>query len=472
MPNYTTSYSPKKRSRYQQPKSRYQQPRYRKNTSSSLPGGRRRAPQRKGAQYLRHSQGFSSRGGHGYGGNSRKPYAIVIVGCAFLLFVASIVWYANRSVDVTLNDKTVSVRINSTIEQLIEDQKLELKPGNLLAVDDSVLKKGEGERCSVTLGGKKVAQGDLVSTKLEGGEKLKIADGADVYEDHDVQATTIQPTLKVNGNGPVQYVAQWGREGRSEIWTGKESGKTVDKGVVKQAVECVVERQSVSPDAKGKKFVALTFDEGPSARTQDLLSILKEKGVKATFFIQGDRAEENPAAVKAVAEAGMEIGSNTYSDTNLAKLSGDELRSQISRGFDAIEQAGGGRTALLRAPYAEFSDRNWAEAMDLIGAAVTWNVDSADWLLEGAQSVVDTVVGSVKNGNIVLLTDNDATADQAVEVLPQLIDQLQEGGFTIVSLSKLIKTDKDLTKAVSLSKTSMPKDAVLPQLPKETSTEQ
>lgn len=462
MPHYTTSYSSKKKPRYRQP-----QPRYRKNTSNLLPNGRRRRVKRKGGQYLRHSQGFSGRGNHGYGANTRKPYAIIVVGCAFLLFLASIVWYANRGVDVTLNGETVSVRINSTIEQLIDDQGLEPRAGNLLAVDDTVLEKGAGERCAVTLGGKKVADADLSATKLEGGEKLEIGDGADTYEEHDVQATTIQPTLKVSGSGPVQYVAQWGEAGRSEIWTGKVSGRTADKGVVKQAVECVVECRSVSPDAKGKKYLALTFDEGPSARTQDLLSILEEKGVKATFFVQGDRAEANSAAVKAIADAGMELGSNTYSDTNLSELSGEDLRNQISRGFDAIEQAGGGDTALLRAPFAQFSEHNWVEAMDLVGAVVTWNVDSGDWLLKGAQNVVDTVASSVRNGNIVLLTDNDATADQAVEALPNLIDRLQENGYTLVTLSELIKTDEDLADAVSLSKVSMPKNAALPQVSEE-----
>ena len=460
MPNYTTSYIPRKRPRGQQP-------RFRKNTPSHLPNSRLRKPRRKGGQYLRHSQGFSGRGNHGYGGNARKPYAIIVVGCAFLLFLASIVWYANRGVDVTLNGNTVSVRINSTIEQLIESQGIEPKAGNLLAVDDSVLKKGEGEKCSVKLDGKRVKVSDLASTELAGGEELEIGNGDNVYEDHDIQATEIKPTLKVEGTGPLQYVKQWGEAGRSEVWTGKVSGKTADRGVVKEVVDCVVACQSVTPDAKNKKYVALTFDEGPSARTEDLLDILKEKGAKATFFVQGDRTESNPSAVKAIAAAGMELGTNGYSDQNLSGLSGEELRSQITRGFDAIEQAGGGSTTALRPPYASLSQENWAQAMDVFGAAVTWNVDSGDWLLKGAQSVIDNVLGSAKNGNIVLLTDNDATADQAVEALPKIIDGLQEEGFTLVTLSELIATDADLADAVSLSKAGLPKGAMLPELPKK-----
>ena len=130
-----------------------------------------------------------------------------------------------------------------------------------------------------------------------------------------------------------------------------------------------------------------------------------------------------------------------------------------------MKKAGGGQTALLRPPFGEFSDQNWADAMDLVGTVVSWNVDSGDWLLKGAQQVVDTVVGSARTGNIILLTDNDEVSDQTVEVLPELIDALRNDGFEIVSLGDLIKSDKDLAKAVSLSKVTMPKDAVLPELP-------
>lgn len=463
MPNYTTSYTPRKRPRGQQP-------RLRKNTPNRLPNSRLHRPKRKGGQYLRHSRGFSRRGNHGYGANDRKPYAIILVGCAFLLFLASIVWYANRGVDVTLNGETVSVRINSSIEQLIENEGLELKAGNLLAVDDAVLKKGAGERCSVKLDGKKVEDADLASTELSGGEELEIGNGADVYEDHDVQATEIKPTLTVEGSGAVQYVKQWGEPGRTEVWTGKVSGKTADRGTVKEAVDCVVECQSVTPDAKGKKYIALTFDEGPSSHTEELLDILKEKGVKATFFVQGDRAQANPSAVKAIADAGMELGSNGYSDQDLSKLSGDDLRSQIAQGFDAIKQAGGGTTSVLRPPFGSLSQENWAQAMDTFSAAITWNLDSGDWMLKGAQSVVDNVVGSAKNGNIVLMTDSDATADQTAQALPQIIDQLQQNGYTLVTVSELIKTDEDLSGAVSTGKVSMPKGAVLPQVSQEEDT--
>lgn len=457
MLSYTTSYSTKKK------------PHYRRNNTDFLPGGRRRQQRKPGARYLNHSQGFGRRGGRGGRGmntnNSRKPYAFIAVGCAFLFFVASVIWYANRDVPIMLNGVEAKARINSSIEQLIADQELNPSPGNLLAVDDSVLEKEGGERVSVKLNGKRVSASKLADTKLQPNDKVEVANGRDRYEEHDVQATEIAPTLTVEGRGAIKYVKTWGVPGRSEVWVGKQSGITADKGVVQEVVNCEVVCRSVSPDKKGKKYVALTFDEGPSENTQQIVKILQEKGAGATFFLSGDAVKKRSDAVKAIARAGFDIGSNSYSDVDLSGLSGDDLRNQLTRGFDAISKAADVSTALLRPPYGAFSEQDWAQAMDLVSVVVTWNIDSGDWTLPGAQAVADTVVGSVSNGNIVLLTDNSSTSAQTVEALPLIIDRLQAEGYELLSLSDLIKTDEDLSKDLkSLTKVTMPKDAVLPQL--------
>lgn len=450
-----------------------------KTTGYQLPRGRARSARRPGATYLNHSQGFGG-GRRGRGArvhrsrrtpddrrNARRPYAFIIVGCALLFFAASVIWYLNRSVPITLNGSETSVHINANINQIIEDNGLSesCDAGNLLAVDDSVLERGGGDRYTVKLDGKEIAADDYGTTQLTGGEELEITDGGDVYEEHTVDATEIAPTITVTGSGAIGYVKTWGVPGRSEVWTGKQSGITEDRGVVKEVQNCEVVYQSASPDGDDS-YVALTFDEGPSSYTQQILDILEEKGVKATFFLQGDAVDANQAATKAIADAGHELGSNGYSDTDMTALTGDDLRSQISRGFDAIETASGQRVYLLRAPYAAFSTQNWAESMDQVSAVVSWNIDSGDWLLPGADSVVENVMGSVRSGNIVLLTDNEVTGAQLVEALPALIDRLQSEGYRIVTLSDLVATDEELAAELDLSKVSMPDDAVLPQMPK------
>lgn len=443
-------------------------PHYRRGPANQLPNARRRQQKRrKDAQYLRRTQGFGGgrRPGRGYGGNDRRPYAIIMVGCAFLLFVASIVWYVNRSVEITLNGEPAKVRIHSTIERAMADQELTPSPGDLLAVDGEVLERDGGTACTVTLNGKAVKPGKLDKIELEGGEKLTVENGKDVYEEHDVAVTELQPKMSVKGTGPVRYVETWGEVGRSEIWTGHVSGKVVDKGVVKESVDAVVNCTSVSPARKkGVKYVALTFDESPSSHTQEILDILEEKGAKATFFVAGDKVKKNAAAVQAIAKSGNELGSNGFADVDLTELSAGDLREQIARGFDEVEDTTGERIALLRPPFGEFSPDNWGEAMDLMSAVVTWTIDSGDWLQPGSGAVVDTVIGSVSNGDIVLFTDSGATGAQLVEALPQIIDALQGQGYKLVTISELIETDKDLKDQIDLGRAGVPKGKSMPQL--------
>ena len=112
----------------------------------------------------------------------------------------------------------------------------------------------------------------------------------------------------MEGTGPVSYVETWGQAGRSEVWTGRETGMVVDKGVVKEPVNAVVTCTSVLPSKKDAKYVALTFDEGPSAQTEQIVQILREKGARATFFVEGDKVSSNAAAVRAIAASGNELG--------------------------------------------------------------------------------------------------------------------------------------------------------------------
>lgn len=150
---------------------------------------------------------------------SRLPYALIAVGCALVLFIAAVVGYVNRSVDVELNGQKTAVRVGSTLQNLIDDQELTdtYDAGDLLAVDDSVLKRHGGEKLSVKVDGKRVKQGKWDSRELEGGEKVTVKDGRNTYEKHEVQATVIEPKLKVEGTGAIEYVQTWGVQGRSEV---------------------------------------------------------------------------------------------------------------------------------------------------------------------------------------------------------------------------------------------------------------
>ena len=143
---------------------------------------------------LNHSRGFSDRSARiGNGRSPRRPshlpYAL-IAGLRAVLFIAAVVGYVNRSVDVELNGQKTAVRVGSTLLQnLIDDQSLTetYDAGDLLAVDDSVLKRHGGEKLSVKVDGKRVKQGKWNSRELTGGEKVTVKDGRNAYEKHEVR---------------------------------------------------------------------------------------------------------------------------------------------------------------------------------------------------------------------------------------------------------------------------------------------
>ncbi len=454
MPHYTTSYSTNKK-----------RPARRRATATGeqLPAARRRAQHKPGVQYLRHSQGFGH-SNHGRRGSSRprkrNPYALVAVGCALLLFVASLIWYANRNVDVELNGSTVQVRINSSIQSLIDAQDISVRAGNLLAVDDSVITKRGGEKISVKLGKKQIDNSELDSVKLTGGEKLTIGNGRDLYEDHEVVATDIQPSLSFEGSGAIQYVATWPKLGRSEVWTGKISGKTYDRGVVKEAQDGVVVCASAKPDSG--KYVALTFNGAPSSYTDQILSILEEKGAAATFFLTGENASAYSSQAKAIVSAGCEVGSYGTDGTSLANFTGNALRNEVEQGLDQVSSATGSSTLMLRSSGGKLTETQWGSCMDLVAVAVAWSMDSGDWLLPGAETVIETVASGAGNGSIIAMTDNEATSAQTVEALPSILERLQEEGYKVVSVSELIAQNAELSDAINMKKVSMPKGAVLP----------
>ena len=190
-------------------------------------------------------------------------------------------------------------------------------------------------------------------------------------------------------------------------------------------------------------YVALTFDDGPHfALTPRLLDTLKAKGVKATFFLVGTNAKEYPAIVKRIVADGHELGNHSWSHPNLAKMSDEEVRSQLNRTSDAIEAAVGQRPKLMRPPFGSYTKAQgkWMHE-DLGFTVVLWDVDPDDWRDPGPSVVEDRVLNGWKNstgvrpGSIVLSHD---IHKGTVEAEPDIIDKLQAKGYKFVTVSELL----------------------------------
>lgn len=395
--------------------------------------------------------------------NPRTPLiaagvALVIVIAAALGIGYQFFW---RSVEFSVNGEERTVQINTSVQQLLDDNGyFGVKAGRLLSVGGNVISEDGGDRCAVTFDGEQLEAEDLVEARVVDGSQITVADGADAVEPYKEETVDALPGIQTDGSGAIQFVSQWGKAGKKVVWTGEQSGETVDKEVIEEPVDMVV--SALNPKPKGdKKYIALTFDDGPSGYTDDILAILKEKNAKATFFNLGGNAG---ARSKTVVDDGNQLASHTNQHMNLPTCDRDTLRSEITTAADAIEQASGVRPQMIRAPYGAFTATEWARSADLISCNVLWNIDTRDWELPGASSITNNVLTNAYNGAIALMHDGGGNRSQDVEALPAIIDGLRADGYELVTVSELMELDGRFPEDVVNGTVEMPEDAVLPAL--------
>lgn len=184
------------------------------------------------------------------------------------------------------------------------------------------------------------------------------------------------------------------------------------------------------------KLVAISFDAAwGNEDTQSLIDILNAHGVNATFFVVADWVEKYPASVKALADAGNEIMNHSTSHAHFSQLSAGEVTADIENCNSKIEAVTGVRPTLFRCPYGEYND-TVISAVNSIGmTAIQWDVDSLDWKGLSADEIAERVLGKVESGSIMLFHN---AAEHTPEALPGILDALQEDGYTVVPVSKLL----------------------------------
>lgn len=179
--------------------------------------------------------------------------------------------------------------------------------------------------------------------------------------------------------------------------------------------------------------IALTFDDGPSAAwTPALLDGLKERGVKATFFLIGENADKNPEIVKRMAEEGHLIGNHTYHHVELTKVSENEARLELADTSAVIVRITGKEPEYMRPPFGAWQRKLEQEIQML---PVLWTIDPLDWTTENQDEIVNKVVTEAEENDIILLHD---CYKSSVEAGLRIIDILQEEGFVFVTVDELL----------------------------------
>jgi peptidoglycan-N-acetylglucosamine deacetylase len=183
--------------------------------------------------------------------------------------------------------------------------------------------------------------------------------------------------------------------------------------------------------------IAITFDDGPNPElTPRLLDMLKERGIKATFFVVGKNVEEFPAIVTRMALDGHEVANHSWSHPTLTKLGVESFRKQIENTNQAIANATGKRPVLMRPPYGATSVSLNKRLNEQFGLKVIlWSVDPLDWKYRNSSRVYNSIIQNTRPGSIILAHDIHPTT---VAAMPATLDALLAKGYKFVTVSELI----------------------------------
>lgn len=185
--------------------------------------------------------------------------------------------------------------------------------------------------------------------------------------------------------------------------------------------------------------IALTFDDGPNPYyTSQVLAVLQQHRVKATFFDVGYLVADYPNIVRQEYNQGNVVGNHSWSHPELTLLSASAIRSQIASTSTAIQTAIGVKPTLFRPPYGSMNHTVLAEAYSLGVTTVLWDASAGDWSLPGVSVIVYRILHYVHNGAIILLHDGGGNRAQTVAALPTLISTLENQGFSFVTIPQLI----------------------------------
>ncbi|MBQ9131198.1 MAG: polysaccharide deacetylase family protein [Clostridia bacterium] len=185
--------------------------------------------------------------------------------------------------------------------------------------------------------------------------------------------------------------------------------------------------------------IALTFDDGPHPYlTYEILDILKEYGISATFFMVGVNVKNYPDAARAVIQAGHEVGNHTYSHHHVNSLTEKTLARELWMCEDVLEELCEYRPHLFRPPqgavngYVEYC----TEREDY--SLILWSLDTRDWEEKQADHIAETVLSRVQPGDIILMHDYIGRGSQTPAALRILLPKLLERGFEPVTVSNLL----------------------------------
>ncbi|MCF6410772.1 polysaccharide deacetylase family protein [Pseudalkalibacillus salsuginis] len=207
-----------------------------------------------------------------------------------------------------------------------------------------------------------------------------------------------------------------------------------------QIINVPKKNEMISMGNSSEKRIALTFDDGPeNIYTPQILEILRQKGVKATFFVVGERAKKYPEQLRQIYREGHVIGNHTWDHPHLPELTDQQFNENIQSTSAEIEKIIGFKPDLFRPPFGEIEDRQIAMLNKQGYRSIMWTADTKDWTGAPAEEIVSRLKQDASPG-VIALQHNYHVAGQfeTVKALPQIIDELRAQGYEFVTVPTLL----------------------------------
>jgi probable sporulation protein (polysaccharide deacetylase family) len=168
-----------------------------------------------------------------------------------------------------------------------------------------------------------------------------------------------------------------------------------------------------------------------------MLDTFAQNNIHITFFIGGSWAKQYPELLKNIAASGHELANHSYSHPHPNALSKEKNQEQITRTQAAIEEITGQKTSLYAPPYGEFNETVLAAASELGYPTIMWSIDTIDWRRPNPEIIHDRIMKKIQPGAIILMHPTDPTS----KALPGIIKELQAKGYTITTVSDIIRNN-------------------------------
>lgn len=206
----------------------------------------------------------------------------------------------------------------------------------------------------------------------------------------------------------------------------KSRAVVTDSGIVQVAQKEQLEEADV-------KKIAITFDDGPHpSYTAQLLDGLKERGIRATFFVTGEHAELHPDIIDRMFKEGHLIGNHTYSHIQLTKNNRDKFKNELIKTNEILKEITGEEVQYVRPPYGSW-DKSFEKELNMF--PVLWTVDPLDWSSRNVGRITEKIVTKTGENDIILMHDY---YDTSVTAALKAIDELMEEGYTFVTVEEIL----------------------------------